>query len=83
MQRVAAEMRIVFLLLDALRDGFLVTLREITRYRFAFFLGFGALEDDGFLHRENGLKGPTNRLRDCGATPKLAAPEIDSAKPIP
>src|SRR3954466_14012366 len=47
---MALEEGIVLLLLDALGDGLLVALREITRSGFALFAGFGAFQGDGFLH---------------------------------
>jgi len=53
-QRVAAEIGIVFLFLDTLSHGFLVPRGEVTGNRFPLLLGFGALQGYDFLH---GLKG--------------------------
>ncbi len=55
MQGVALEEGIVFLLLNALGHGLLVTLGEVTGNRLALFLRFGAFECDDFLH--GNLKG--------------------------
>jgi len=52
-ERVALEERIVFLFLNALRDGLFVALGEVARDGFALFAGFGAFEYDDFLHGEN------------------------------
>src|SRR5262245_16799982 len=60
-ERVALEVRVVFLLLDALRDGLLVAEREVTGGRLALFFGFGALQGDEFLHDLNRLKGQEER----------------------
>ena len=49
-ERVPLQMGIVLLLLDALRDGFLVPEREVTGGGFALFLGFCAFQGDEFLH---------------------------------
>ena len=69
MERVALEVRIVLLLLDALGDGFLVPLGEIAGHRFALFTRLGALQDDLFLHDRNGLKGQRKP-----AAPRHASP---------
>ena len=50
-KRVALQVGIVLLLLDALRHGFLVPLREVTGGGFAFLLRFSAFQGDDFLHR--------------------------------
>ena len=50
-----SQVGVVFLLLDALRQGFLVARREIAGNRFSFLAGFGALEGDKFLG--HGRKG--------------------------
>lgn len=49
-ERVALEEGIVLLLLDALGDGLLITLREIARRWLTFFAGFSAFQGDSFLH---------------------------------
>lgn len=48
MDRVALEMRVVLLLLDAFCDGLLVTRREVAGYWLTFSLGFGTFESDYF-----------------------------------
>ena len=50
MKRVPLEEGIILLLLDTLSDGFLVPLGEVTGDGLALFTGFGAFEDDVFLH---------------------------------
>ena len=49
-ERMTLQVRIVLLLLDALRDGFLVPEREVTGDGFSLFLGFSAFQGDEFLH---------------------------------
>lgn len=73
-QRVTAQVWIVLLLLNAFRDGLLVTASEIAGDRFAFFFGFGAFEDNDFLHKENGLKGSKRAGHAPWRNPKFAFP---------
>ena len=71
MERVTLEVRIVLLLLNALRDGLLVALGEVAGGGLALFLGLGAFQGDDFLHGDlNGLKCQRKAARPPGATPK-------------
>jgi hypothetical protein len=67
MKRVALQMGIILLLLDALRDGFLVPEREVTGDGFALFLGFSAFQGDEFLHGSKWMKGQSKGATSGGA----------------
>lgn len=69
--RVALQVRIVFLLLDALRNRFLVTIGEITGGRLALFLGFGALQGDEFLHGGKWIEGSEQTPAPARRNPKV------------
>jgi len=49
-ESVALEVRVVFLLLNALGHGLFVARGEVAGHGFTFFAGFRAFEDDLVLH---------------------------------
>jgi hypothetical protein len=72
--RMAIQVRIVFLLLDALRDGLLVPKRKITRDGLPLFAGFCALQGDEFLHDGKWIEGSDKSAGPAGRNLKSAPP---------
>jgi hypothetical protein len=72
--RMALQVRIVFLLLDALRDGLLVPKRKITRDGLPLFAGFCALQGDEFLHDGKWIEGSDKSAGPAGRNLKSAPP---------
>src|SRR5471030_2289400 len=70
MQRVALEEGIVFLLLDALGDGFLVARGEVAGGGLPLLLGLGAFQGDEFLHGVKMGERSAHSRAGCGAIPK-------------
>ena len=74
MQRVALQMRVVLLLLDALSHGFLIAEREVTGGRFALFLRFSAFQGDEFLHGGKWIEGSEKTAGDLWCNSKVVEP---------